>query len=139
MASVVTGAGLMGNGNKSFTDLATAIRLAAWIMPPHRKDWAAAMLNEIAYVRSRRAAWHWVLGCALFAVRERTIYALANTWMSRRMLRSLFRLGAASFIAVIGLYMIQKPYQRERILITLFHHGASAAQHAKTVQSRIRG
>ncbi|HUA79592.1 MAG TPA: hypothetical protein VL997_04410 [Dyella sp.] len=124
----------MAGDDKRFMDLAIAVRFATWVMPPHRRDWAAAMLNEIAYVRSRRAAWHWVLGCTLFAIRERTSYELVSAFTPRGMLKALFKLSAVSFMAVIGLYMIQKPYQRERILIAIFHHGSSAAHPMKTVQ-----
>jgi hypothetical protein len=131
MAAVVAGTGVMANGNIKFIDLATAIRFATWIMPPHRKEWAEAMLNEVAYVRTRRAAWSWLLGCTLFAVKERASYELARAFMPNGILKKLFTLSVASVIAVIGIYMMQKTYQRERILITLFHHGSSAAHHVK--------
>ncbi|WP_188795217.1 hypothetical protein [Dyella nitratireducens] len=91
------------------------------MMPPHRKDWAEAMLNEMAYVKSRRAAWHWLLGCTLFAIRERASYELGGVFMNRRIFKFLFGLSAASVIAVTGVYAIQKPYQRERILLFVFH------------------
>ena len=134
MAAVIARARLMAGHDQRVTGLAIAVRFATWIMPPHRKDWAAAMLNEIAYVRSRRAAWHWVLGCTLFAIRERTSYELASAFTLRGMRSTLFKLSAASLMAVMGLYMIQKPYPRERVLIAIFHHGSSAAHHVKTVQ-----
>ena len=135
MATVIAETRLMANDNMRSTDLAVAVRIATWILPPHRKDWAAAMLNEVAYVGPRQAAWYWVLGCTLFAIRERASYELVRTFMTRRILRALLRLGAASVIAVIGVYMLQKPYQRERILIAVFHSaGASAARHSGTVR-----
>jgi hypothetical protein len=135
MATVIAEMRLMANDNMRSTDLAVAVRIATRILPPHRKDWAAAMLNEAAYVGSRRAAWFWVLGCALFAIRERASFELARTFMTRRILRALLRLSAASVIAVIGLYMLQKPYQRERILIAVFHSAqASAARHSATAR-----
>ncbi len=40
-----------------------AYRLAVWMLPPHRKEWGEAMLNETAWIESRRAALQGVLGC----------------------------------------------------------------------------
>lgn len=130
----------MGRSKHKPSDLARAIGLATWLMPPHRKDWAAAMLNEIAYVASRRIAWHWVLGCIFLALRERASYELASALAPRTMLKALLQLSAMSFLAVAGLYMLQKPYQRERILFVVFHHGARPAHHVKpTVDERAPG
>lgn len=131
MATAVAGTGVMASGNRKFIDRTTAIRFATWIMPAHRKDWADAMLNEMAYVPSRRAAWHWLLGCTLFAIRERVTYELVRVFMPNGILKTFFTLSAVATIAVIGIYAMQKPYQRERILITLFHHGSPPAHHAK--------
>jgi len=128
VAGVVTGANLMSHGDNKSKNLTTATRVAKWILPPHRKDWADAMLNEIAYIKSRRAAVYWILGCTLSAVRERTSYELEKTPVSHRILRTVLGLGAASVIAVVGIYIVQKPYQRERISITIhraFEHGQS--------------
>lgn len=121
MATVVTGTSLMVSGSMSSTSLRVAVRLATWILPPQRKDWAEAMLNEIAYVGSRRAALCWALGSTLFAIRERTSYALASALRFRRPHKALLGLSAAAVIAVIGVYAIQKPYQRERILLVVLH------------------
>lgn len=134
MAAVVAGAGVMANGRRKFIDLASVSRFAAWIMPPHRKEWAEAMFNEMAYIRSRRAAWHWLFGCTLLAVKERASYELVRAFMPNGIFKTFLKLSAAAVIAVIGLYAIQKPYQRERILITLFHHGSPAVHHAKDSQ-----
>ena len=107
-----------------------AVRLATWILPPHREDWAEAMLNEMACAGSRRAALHWMLGCLWSAIRERTSYELGRALMTRRTLRTLFGLCAASVIAVAGIYALQKPYQRERIVMAVFHGArAPAAVH----------
>lgn len=121
MATVVTGSRLMANGSMSSTILRIAVRLATWILPPQRKDWAEAMLNEIAYVRSRRAALCWVLGSTLFAIRERASYGLVSALTLRGAHKALLGLSAAAVIAVIGVYAIQKPYQRERILLVVLH------------------
>lgn len=129
MAAVVAGAGLMTNGNMRSTGPTVAVRLATWILPPHRKDWAEAMLNEIAYVRSHRVAWYWVFGCTLFAIRARASYELQRAFMTHRVLKTLLGLSAALVIAVIGVYTIQKPYQRERILKTVFHGAGASATH----------
>jgi len=111
-------------------EMARAIRLAAWILPPQRKDWAEAMLNEMAWAGSRRAALHWMLGCLWSAIRERTSYELGRTLMTRKTVRTLFGLCAASVIAGAGIYALQKPYQRERIVMAVFHGArAPAAVH----------
>lgn len=125
----------MACGKKSPTDPVAAIRLATWILPPHRKDWAEAMLNEIAYVRSRRATWHWLLGCMLFAIRERASCEIVGALTKRSIPRTLLGLGAALAFTVVGVYMVQKPYQRERILTAVLHSvGASAASHTGIVR-----
>jgi hypothetical protein len=76
------------------------------------------MLNERAYITSRRVALQWALGCALTAVRERVTYELERTLMSRR-IKVLFGLGAALVMGAIGIYIDAKPYQRERIWMAL--------------------
>lgn len=135
MAPAGAGAGLMASDNTTPTASAAAIRLAIWILPPHRKDWAEAMLNEMAYIRSRRGAWYWAFGCALFVIRERASYALARTFATRRILKTLLGLSAALVFTLAGVYMVQKPYQRERIWITVLHSiGASATSHEGTVR-----
>lgn len=99
--------------------IAAAMRFATWVLPSHRRPWAQAMFNEIAYIPSRRIALRWVLGCTLLAVKERTSHELEGIFMQHRTLKTLLGLGAASVIIVAGLYAVQKPYQRERISITL--------------------
>lgn len=135
MATVVAWTDLMPNYNIRPTDPTAAIRFAAWILPPHRKDWAEAMLNEIAYVSSRRAALRWTIGCTFFAVRERASYELVTAFTTRRIVRTLLGLSAALVFTVIGVYMVQKPYQRERIRIMVRHSfGASTPSHTGAVQ-----
>lgn len=111
----------MTNGSMSSAILRVAVRLATWILPPQRKDWAEAMLNEIPYVRSRRAALSWALGSTLFAIRERASYELVSALTFRSPHKALLGLSAAAVIAMIGVYAIQKPYQRERILLVVLH------------------
>jgi hypothetical protein len=139
MATAVAGASLMGNGNATSRVLSAATRFAGWIMPPHRRDWAEAMLNEVAYVETRRAAWFWILGCVLSAMRERAAYELTAPVNSRGTLKLLLRLGAAAFVALVGVYAVQKPYQRERIFMAVFHSDQASAmraamRHARAVQ-----
>ena len=125
----------MANGDAKPSNLTKAIRIATWILPSHRKGWAEAMLNEMAYAGSHRAALYWVLGCVLSAIRERTSYELRRTFMTRRILKTLFGLVAASAIAVVSVYTVQKPYQRERIVQVVFHGArAPAASHGGTVR-----
>ena len=132
MAAAVAEASLMADDIRTARSMAVAIRLATWLLPPHRKSWAQAMFNEIAYIPSRRTALRWILGCTLLAVRERTSYELGRTFMHHRVLKTLLGLGAASAILVAGLYAVQKPYQRERISITL--HRILEAKQASPVK-----
>lgn len=94
-------------------------RLATWIMPSHRKEWAQAMLNELAYIESRPAAVRWILECTLFAIRERTTYQLKEASMNIRTLKTALVLVAVAVSVVAGGYAVQKPYQQDRIKFTL--------------------
>ena len=96
-----------------------AHRLAVWLLPPHRKEWGEAMLNEVAYIRSRSAASRWVLGCVLTAVGERVAFELGRTFMTRRIFNVMLGLFAVLVIGAVGTYIDAKPYQRERIWITV--------------------
>lgn len=128
MAGPFAGARLMTHGRRP----SALARFAIRILPPHRKDWAEAMFNELAYIESRRLASFWVLGCAWLAIRERISFELERTFMGRRILKAVLGLGAASVIAVVGIYMVQKPYQRERISIYLHRvFGSGQAQAGK--------
>lgn len=42
--------------------------------------------------------------------------------MSRRILRAFLALCAVMVITMVGLYTIQKPYQRERIKLVILQH-----------------
>jgi hypothetical protein len=88
-------------------------------MPPHRKDWARAVLNELPYIESRRAIFRWVIESTVFAVRERITYELENSTMNLRVFKTTIILIAIAVSAVVGTYAIQKPYQQERIKFTL--------------------
>lgn len=121
MAIVVARASLMANTDARTTLLSAAIRLATWIMPPHRKDWAEAMLNEMAYIPSHRSAWRWMLGCLLFTAKERASYELTKPATTRRTVKLLFGLAAAFVIAATGVYAMQKPYQRDRIRLFVLY------------------
>lgn len=113
--------------------LRAALRLVVWILPWQRKEWAEAMLNEIAYVGSYWTALRWMLGSTLCAIQERASYELEKTFMSRRFLKAALGISAVLMVTMIGVYAIQKPYQRERIKLTLLHRvEASSAHHAKT-------
>ena len=118
MAHVVAWGSLMA---RRPTILAAALRLTTWILPPQRKEWAEAMLNEMAYLGSRRAAMFWVLGAALFAIRERASFELVSMLQPSKTSKILLGLSLATVFTVVGVYIIQKPYQRERILLHVFH------------------
>jgi hypothetical protein len=109
---------MSSGANRSVGLIAVAVtRVVVWITPSHRKEWARAMLNELAYIESSRAAVRWVIGSMLFAVRERTIYQLEKAFMNNRIFKTALVLVVVAVSGVAGMYAIQKPYQRERIKI----------------------
>lgn len=125
----------MAIGNMGSMILTTAVRIAAWILPQRRKDWAEAMLNEIVYVRSRRIALRWAIGSTLCAIKERVFYELEKIFMRREILRVLLGLSAVFVVAMIGMYAIQKPYQRERIKLAILHAAeTSSTDHTEAHQ-----
>ena len=48
------------------------VKHAAWIAPPDRKDWSAAMTNEVEYIPPGRSALQWALACVWVSYTERT-------------------------------------------------------------------
>ena len=96
-----------------------AYRLVARVLPPHRKDWADAMLNESDYIKSRRAALKWAVGCTCAAFRVRVTYELERTFMTRRILKVPIYLAAIMAVGAIGIYIDAKPYQRDRMWRTV--------------------
>lgn len=121
MAAAVTGASLMVYHDIGATLPVALIRFAGRMLPEHRREWAEAALNEVAYIGSRRAALSWALGCMLFALKERSSYDFGRAIPTHLTLKTLVRVSAMLAIAVVGVYAIQKPYQRERISLTMFH------------------
>lgn len=117
----------MSTDANRFIGLIAVVRLVIRIMPAHRKEWAQAMLNELAYIESSRAAMRWVIGSMLFAIKERTTYELEKTFMNNKTFKTALVLIAVSVSAVVGTYAIQKPYQRERIKVEL-HRMLAAKQ-----------
>ncbi|AHX16172.1 hypothetical protein CH75_05920 [Dyella jiangningensis] len=113
--------------------LPLATHFAMWVLPAHRKEWAEAMLNEVAYFESKRHVLRWITGSVLSAVKARASYEMERTFMSRGILRKLLVLGSVMILTVAGLYAIQKPYQRERIrLVILQHIEGSSTQAARS-------
>jgi hypothetical protein len=51
--------------------LRALVDLAAWSLPTHRADWAAAMRAELEYAGDRRSAFVWALGCLRTGLNER--------------------------------------------------------------------
>lgn len=94
-----------------------AYRIARHLLPHHRKDWAEAMFNEVAYLGSRRAELQWTASCVLAAFRERVAFELESTFMTRRIFKVLLGTAAAMIFIAIGFYIDAKPYQRERMWI----------------------
>jgi len=97
----------------------TIVRLVRWLMPPHRKDWTDAMLNELAYIETRRAAVRWIIGSMLLAIRERSTYELEKASMNTGTIKTILILGVVTVGVLAGTYAIQKPYQQERIKFAL--------------------
>jgi hypothetical protein len=97
----------------------TIIRLVTWIMPPNRKGWTLAILNELYFIEPRRAVLRWMIGSTLVAIKERTTYELENASMN--MIRTSLIVVAMAVGIVAGTYAIQKPYQQERIKFALHH------------------
>lgn len=92
-------------------------------MPPQRQDWAQAMLNECAYIESRREAVRWAVESLLFAIAERSTHELERALMNIKALKTALVialvLNMTAVSAVAGIYSIQKPYQQERIKFAL--------------------
>lgn len=93
-------------------------RLARHLLPPHRKDWADAMFNEAGYL-SPGEVRSWTVQCTLVALRERIIHELEINRMHRTVLKVTASGAAMLLIGAVGVYLIAKPYQRERIRIEL--------------------
>ena len=111
----------MANRNVADTLPTALIQFATRMLPEHRREWAEAALNEVAYIGSRRAALSWALGCMFFALKERSSYEFGRALSTYPIFKALARASAVLAIALVGVYAIQKPYQRERILLTVFH------------------
>ena len=58
----------MANRNVADTLPTALIQFAIRMLPEHRREWAEAALNEVAYIGARRAALSWALGCMFFAL-----------------------------------------------------------------------
>lgn len=57
----------------------------------------------------------------LFALKERSSHEFARALPTHTILKALLGVSAALVITVTGVYATQKPYQRERILLIVFH------------------
>lgn len=101
----------------------TLVRMALWITPSHRKDWAQAMFNELVYIESQRKAIRWIAESMLFVIQERITYELEKVSMNTRTIKTALILAlvlnTATLGIVAGIYSIQKPYQQERIKFAL--------------------
>lgn len=105
----------MSKGAIRFISPLAVVRLVMRIMPPHRKEWVEAMLNELAYIRTRQAAVRWMIESMLIAFRERTVYELGRAFMNIRPFGTALILIAVAACGIAGIYAVQKPYQQERI------------------------
>lgn len=133
MAALVAEQSLMASNVLKAKILSIATRFATWVLPPNRKEWAAAMLNEAEYVESSQHVLRWVAGSALSAMKVRVSYEMERTFMSRGILKTFLALCAVMVAAMGGVYAMQKPYQRERIkLVVLQHLEGSSTQPARS-------
>jgi hypothetical protein len=133
MAALVAEQSLMASNVLKARILSIATRFATWVLPPNRKEWAAAMLNEVEYVESSQHVLRWIAGSVLSAMKVRVSYEMERTFMSRGILKTFLALCAVMVVAVGGVYAIQKPYQRERIkLVVLQHLEGSSTQPARS-------
>jgi len=122
MATFVAEQSLMASDFLKTKVLPTATRFATWVLPSHRKEWAGAMLNEVAYVDSSRQVLRWIAGSVLSAMKARVSFEMERTFMNRGILKTCFTLGAVIAVTMIGVYAVQKPYQRERIRLVILQH-----------------
>lgn len=100
--------------------MSVLMRLSAWLLPPHRQDWAEAMINELDAIGSRRAAIGWILGCVCTALRERVIFEITGSYpMRRKIFRLSIALAAMLILGIAGVIIGSKPYQRERLRIEM--------------------
>lgn len=122
MAVLVAEQSLMAGNVLKAKVLSAATRFATWILPPNRKEWAAAMLNEVEYVESSRRILRWIAGSVLSALRVRVSHEMERAFMSRGILKAFLVFCAVMVAAMGGVYAMQKPYQRERIKLVVLHH-----------------
>jgi len=106
---------MMSKRSDRLSNSTAIIKLVSRLMPLHRKEWTDSVLNELAYIESRRARVRWLIGSLLFAIRERSIYELENASMNIRPIKTILVLVAVAVGTVAGTYAIQKPYQQDRI------------------------
>jgi hypothetical protein len=133
MAALVAEQSLMASNLLKAKVLSIATRFATWVLPLNRKEWAGAMLNEVAYVESSRDVLRWIAGSVLSAMKVRISYEMERAFMSRGILKTFLALGAVMVVTMVGGYAIQKPYQRERIkFVVLQHLEGSSTQPARS-------
>jgi hypothetical protein len=135
MAALVAEQSLMASNVMEAKIQSIATRFATWVLPPNRKEWAAAMLNEVEYVESSQYMLRWIAGSVLSAMKVRVSYEMERTFMSRGILKTFLALCAVMVVAMGGVYAMQKPYQRERIkLVILQHVEGSSTQPARSAR-----
>jgi hypothetical protein len=99
-------------------DRGLAYRVARRLLPPHRRHWADAMFNETCHLPAG-AAWQFRMGCVLASLHQRIIHELELTRMSRKILKAVVGAALLLVVGTVGIYLVSKPYQRERIRIEL--------------------
>ena len=110
-------------------DIASALmRLAMWLLPEERRQWAREMQAELNHVASDREALAWAFGCVLAGTRERT----GSVWrrfvqhvqinrrfeVQSRIARVSVAVALVLFVGTAGIFYLQLPdYKKVRLSI----------------------
>ena len=88
------------------------VDLAAWSLPTHRADWAAAMRAELEYTGDRRSAFVWALGCLRSGLNERFLaWSLLDIRAIRWMLALWLGYRAEDILCDVALVLSHKAPQ----------------------------
>jgi hypothetical protein len=90
----------------------TVVDLAAWSLPTHRADWAAAMRAELECAGNHRSALVWALGCLRTGINERLLAcSLFDTRAIRWMLALWLGYRAEDTLCDVALVLSRKAPQ----------------------------
>ena len=60
------------------------VRLAVWLLPQGRGDWATAMLAELQHIDDEGSALRWAVGCVIAVIRQRMSTMTTGDWRISR-------------------------------------------------------